>query len=564
MLIELTLRNLAILSQVRVEFAPGLNVLSGETGAGKSIILHGLGLLLGGRASSEMVRSGEEEAEVVGLFDPEPELLEAVLRLEGEAVAGEAVSIRRVVSAAGRSRAYVGARPVSVQALRELAPLLVDYAGQHEHHVLLEESQHRVMLDRYGELTGEAAAVAMAVGALREVEGRRQALREREADREAREDFLRFQWKELKDANLKEGEEAALVQEKQILANAEKLSREARGAEAALYSGGGSAVERLGEASSRLSVLSGIDPALGAMKDEMTQVLIATEELARSLRDYSRRIEADPQRLEQVQERLGELARLARKHRTDAEGLPSRFAVLDGELRALEQTDSLLLALEGEVVLREKEAMAAAQALSSRRREVSRAMAQAMETELRDLGMNRARLEVVVEPRGQDPSSLDSTGMDRVSFSFSANPGEEPRPLARIASGGELSRILLALKRVLARAARVQTFVFDEIDTGLGGATSEKVGAKMAAIARDGQVLCITHLAPIAAFADAHFLVGKAEEEGRTRTRVERLQGEERVAELARMVGGTQTVASMDLAREMIGRRSGGVAKPGS
>ncbi|MCK6526238.1 DNA repair protein RecN [Myxococcota bacterium] len=555
MLIELTIRNLAIVAEVSVRFAEGLNVLSGETGAGKSIILHGLGLLLGARASAELVRTGEEEAEVEGLFDPEPDLVERLVSLEIPAEAGDAVSIRRVVSSAGRSRAYVAGRAVPASVLRDLAPYLVDYAGQHEHHVLLDEARHLDLLDRYGGLAADRAAVASAVAALRAAEGALAEQLRREGERAQREDFLRFQWKELKDAAPRREERTELDAERLRLANAERLARDARAAEEALYSGGGSVVERLGEAVARVSSLRSIDPDLAALHDDLASALLAAEEGARALRDYARRVQHDPERLDRIQERLAELSGLARKHRVEVDGLADRLAELDAELTALDYAEERRASLEGEAKRLTGVAMGLAAALSARRGDAARRLTAAVEAELRDLAMPRARLAVVLERRGEGREALDPTGIDRASFHLSANPGEEPRPLARVASGGELSRVLLAVKRALAGASRVQTFVFDEIDAGIGGATAEVVGAKIRDISREDQVLCITHLPQIAACADAHYFVVKEEVGGRTRTRVERLQGEDRVLELARMVGGaTVTGTSRELARELITR----------
>lgn len=558
MLIELTIRNLAIVAEVTVRFAEGLNVLSGETGAGKSIILHGLGLVLGARASADLVRTGEEEAEVQALFDAEPDLIARLESLDIRCEPGDAVPVRRVISASGRSRAYVCGKAVPATVLRELAPLLVDYAGQHEHHVLLDEQQHLDLLDRYGDLVAERRALAAEVADLRAAEAELAEQARREDERAQREDFLRFQWKELHDAGLRPGEEAELEAERRRLANAERLARDARAAEEALYSGSASAVERLGEAASRIEALMAIDPDLAPLHAELSAALVAAEEAARTLRDYARRIHHDPERLDQVQERLAEISRLARKHRTDAEGLLERYRELEAELKALEGAEERRAALEAEVRRLTAAALARAARLGERRRAAAARLTAAVESELRDLAMPRARFVVDVCGRGADRAALDATGTDRVTFFLSANPGEEPRPLARVASGGELSRILLAMKRALAGASRVQTFVFDEIDTGIGGATAEVVGAKIRDIARDGQVICITHLPQIAAFADAHFFVGKEEVGGRTRTRVERLDDEARVVELARMVGGaTVTETSRGLARELIERRKG-------
>ncbi len=576
MLRELRIRDIAIIEDVAVEFGAGLNVLSGETGAGKSIVLGALGLVLGGRAGAEWVRTGRASAEVQARFDRSPEvdaaLVELDLPLDGDE---DGLLVRRVVTSSGRSRAYIGVTGVPVAALRRVAVELVDYAGQHEHQVLLDDARHLGILDRFGVDPKTLDRAVVAVAAARALLDERARMSRLDADRRVREDYLRYQLEELEHADLQDGEEDALEAERTVLRNAVALADRARRAEAALYGDAGSAVERIGDAIGRLRELVAIDPAMAAVLEAVDESLIGIEEAGRELAAYARRTRQDPARLEEVDDRLTLVHDLQRKHRRDFDGLLELRRAMEAELAELEGLGVRREALAGELGAARAGAREACARLASERTAASVRLSSEVEAQLAGLAMDRARLVAtpVPVPESADAVPLGdddgapfavATGTEQVAFLLTANPGEEPRRLSRVASGGELSRILLAVRRALAGASggRVQVCVFDEVDTGLGGATAEKVGDKLQEIARSGQVVCITHLPQIAARADRHFRVEKHVAEGRTHTVVAALDADQRVEELVRMVAGEDVAGTAEaFAREMLARSRGPAAR---
>lgn len=564
MLRELRIRDVAIIEDVSVTFGAGLNVLSGETGAGKSIILGALGLVLGGRASAEMVRTGRPSAEVQAWFDLDEPVREALRALDVEPDPDDdGLLVRRVVNANGRSRAYLSGTSVPVGSLRDVAAVLVDYASQHEHQVLLDEARHRAIVDRFGELGDRVAAVEEAVTALRSVDEALRRLESLEDDQRKRLDFVEFQLGELDSADPRAGEEEELEQERRVLGSAARLADRAREAERALYGGGAAAVDRLGVAVKALRELSETDTSLKPLLEGIEGALFAVEDAGRELASYASRTRQDPRRLQEIEDRLALLHQLSRKHRTDVDGLVTLREELRAEADELGDLDSRVDGLRARREEARAAARAACTALTDARREAGDALARAVEGELASLAMPRARLEVQVGPLPEglelgDGRLAAQHGADAVAMLLSANPGEEPRALSRVASGGELSRILLAVRRALADSlsVQVQVCVFDEIDSGMGGATAETVADKLAEIAQGGQVLAITHLPRIAAVADTHFRVEKQVSDGRTRTDVVRLLGQDRVDEVVRMVAGTaQTEAAETFARELLGAR---------
>ncbi len=568
MLHELRIRDIAIIEDVTVSFGPGLNVLSGETGAGKSIILGALGLVLGGRGSADIVRTGRDGAEVQGIFDLTPEVREILAELDlSVPEEEELLLVRRSVSAAGRSRAWIGGNPVPVASLRQMASTLVDYASQHEHQVLLDMQHHRGILDRFGGLQEELAEVRSRVGAARELKRELDRLRGLEDEQRARADYLRYQLDELDSAEPTEGEEQSLEKDRLILGDAVRLAGKAREAEQALYGGNGAAGERLGTAVKALRDVAAIDPTLADTLQSVQEALIAVEDAGRVLGSYASRMRADPRRLGKIEDRLAQLRQLARKHRTDTDGLVALHARIRADLQEIEGLDVRLDGLEAELRRASALALTACAELSRRRREAAGRLSSLVEVELASLAMPHARLVVDVAPLppadGVDLGagvSASEHGADAVELLLSANLGEEPRSLVRVASGGELSRILLSVRRALSgtSSVQVQVAVFDEIDSGMGGATAESVTAKLVDIAAEGQVLAITHLPRIAGAADHHFRVEKIVESGRTRTDVHLLRGQERVEELVRMVAGTaNTQAAETFARELLDWRAG-------
>jgi DNA repair protein RecN (Recombination protein N) len=564
---ELRIRDVAIIEDIEVSFGAGLNVLSGETGAGKSIILDALGLVLGNRASGEMVRTGRPGAEVQALFDRSVEVDRLLSSLEVHMnEEDEGLLIRRTVSAAGRSRAWICGTGVTLAALRELATLLLDYGSQQEHRVLLEETQHLAILDRFSGLSERCRALTEQVTGLRLLVERRSALQEQSEESLVRADFLRFQLRELGSLAPLEGEFSELKTEVSRLRNAADIGAKAHEVVDTLYSSDASAVDQLAASLTGLEFLAQLDGSLAEPLAALRSALIVLEDTGHELGSYARSVREDPERLQEVEDRISELGHLSRKHRCTAAELPGLQRRIEEELGGLEHLSDNLVELDHEIEERGADLLLEAAELSVQRGRGAARLSEQMGAELGSLGMNRARLDVSIEDvpkgaglvevaRGDSLVMVSSTGTDKVRFEFSANIGEELRPLAKVASGGELARILLALRRALAGSGAVQVCVFDEVDAGIGGVTAEIVAAKLAGIAETSQVLCITHLPQIAAAAEHHFRVRKAVDGGRTRTCIAVLDEGRQVAELMRMVAGTdRSEAAEAFARELLDR----------
>lgn len=551
MLTFLRVRHLAIIDQLEVELGPGLNVITGETGAGKSILIDALSLVLGERAAPELVRTGAKQAEVEALFDigDDPE---ALARLSASGLDPEPeLVVRRVVLASGRTRAYVNGSLASAGQLAELARGLVDISSQHEHHTLVDPGTHLGYLDAFGKLEPLREQVSEAHRALREAD---EALREAEkaaASKGEREDLLRFQMREIDELDPKPGEEQELAEERERLRHAARLASTAGGAEDALYAQDGAVCEVLGRLSSEVRDAARIDPALAPTADALDAALAQLEEAARELGGYARRVTMDPERLADLEDRLARLKRLTRKYGGDVDGILAHREAAARELEALDSAEERIAELEQIRQRTLERATEAARALSQQRRTIADELARRISEELASLGMGGARVTVQVAPLAErggelmvDGARLSETGIDRVEFLIAPNRGEEPRPLRKVASGGELSRAMLAIKRVLAGVGRAGLYVFDEVDAGVGGAVAEVIGQKLADVARHHQVICITHLAPIAVYADRHYRVAKTVEGERTKSRIDVLDREERLEEIARMVGGLKITES--------------------
>jgi DNA repair protein RecN (Recombination protein N) len=548
MLTDLYIKNFAIIDNLHVAFREGLNVLTGETGAGKSIIIDAVNLVLGGRASADLIRTGEEEATVEALFDlsHRPEILTGFA--ENGVECGGELLVKRIVSRTGRNRVFVDGGLSTIAALADLAGRLINIYGQHESQTLLKPESHLLLLDGFGAIVLLREAFAAVHDDYRQTRNSIRLLDEGERDAARRLDLLAFQSEEIESAGLLPGEEEELSRERELLVHGEKLLVNSRGAFDALYGGDDSILGRLRQVLAGVGEIRAIDAKLSEVTETLNGSYLQLEDAALALRDYASRVETDPQRLQAIDDRLDLIFRLKKKYAPTVAEIIAFKAEIDRELAAL--VDRLESRGELEQKLRELEERLSTQGkeLSLRRKEAAKALKAAMEKELRELAMKNAIFEVAFiqleEPR--------ATGMERAEFLFSPNPGEAPKPLARIASGGELSRLMLALKQVHPESD-VPTLVFDEVDTGIGGATSALVGEKLKRVAVGQQVLCITHLPQVAAFADHHFRVEKVVEGGRTRTCVNHLAGNERVSEMARMLGGVKiTEKTMEHAREMI------------
>lgn len=554
----LRIRNLAIIEETELELGPGLNVITGETGAGKSILIASLALVLGGRGDAGLVRTGCPRAEVEALFElgPAPRV-RALLAEQGIEVDDELV-VRRVVLQSGRTRAYVGGRLTPVRVLRELARGLVDISSQHEHHTLVDPRTHLDHLDAFADLTGSRSQVAHAhaglVAAVRALRTAEEAIRERAE----REDLLRFQLSEYNALEPREGELDALEETLQRLHHAADLARVATDAERSLYSTDNAIASRLARLTGRLEGAVRHDPTLGAFIDRLDSARTEIEEVARDLDRYAADLPLDPRALSEAEDRLQALRRIIRKHGHTLDDLLEWGARATVELDALGAGEARVEALSEALSEARDGARATAHALSQARHAAATPLARAMTTELASLGMGGAEVLVDVAPLegdggvALDGQRLTARGIDRVEFLIAPNPGEAPRPLARVASGGELSRALLALKRVLSGIGPVGLFVFDEVDTGVGGAIAEVIGQKLAAIARTNQVLCITHSPQVAVYAHQHHFVHKLHEDGRTHSRIKRLDEPGHLHEISRMLGGIDvSEASRAAARQL-------------
>lgn len=554
MLKLLRVNNIALIPALEVEFGPGLTLLTGETGAGKSILIDALGLLLGDRASPDLVRSGEERAAVEAVFD----LPDAAGLLEerGLSTDGDEVVIRRELQASGKGRATVNGALVPVNLLRDLAPRLTVIHGQHEPQGLLDPSTHLDLLDHFAG-ADDGRPLAEFFRDLRAAEAALERLRGDRREAERRREMLEFQATEIERAGLAAGEEESLRVEKARQANAGRLAALSGEAYALLYDDEGAALSRLGQAFRRVEELAAIDSSFQPHLDARASALAPLEDLALRLRDYHEQLEVSPGRLDEIEARLALLERLKKKY-----GATVEEVLAFGE-RCRRELDALLSPEEQERALEaRRERLAAsylerARGLSKRRRAAALELRKRVQAELAQLAMEKTRFEVAFAPEDPeaagDPSGWTERGLERAEFLLSPNPGEELRPLARIASGGELSRIMLGLKSVVRSDVPGLTLVFDEVDAGIGGRVAEVVGRKLKAVAARQQVLCVTHLPQIAAFADRHLAVRKRVERGRTVTLVEPLEGESRIEEVARMLGGeTITPTARQHAREML------------
>ncbi len=584
MLTTLRISGFAIVDQVEVRFGPGLNVLTGETGAGKSILVNALHLVLGGRMSAEVLREGAEEAVVEAILELPPShpvfarLEAAGVPLPDEPQETCELLVRRVASKGGRGRAFVNGVLCTVGILEAAMKGVVDVSGQHEHVSLLDPATHRSLLDAFAGLPrpardgrepderqpmdgGDAllARYAASYSALAALVRERDELERDAGERARRADYLAFQLRELDAADPKPGEDDALEAERRVLASAEKLRDAARAAEGLVYGNEGSASERVGQALRALAEATALDRRLEAPSSLLRSAAIEVEEAGRELSRYADGLGGDPERLRAVEERLEVLRALARRHGGTLAAATARRAEMAEELARVSGGGERLAALAGEIEARGAEALLLAHELTKVRARAAKSFCEAVRAELEGLAMGRCRLEVAFpSPEGGvtvDGRVIGATGAEDVEILIAPNPGEPARPLARIASGGELSRILLAVKRTLARKDLVDTYVFDEVDAGVGGAVAEAMGRALSEVSRGRQVLCVTHLPQVAAFADRHYRVEKRVSGGRTHTVVNPLQSEEeRRHEVARMMAGqTVTSSALEHAAELIG-----------
>ncbi|RUQ39477.1 MAG: DNA repair protein RecN [Candidatus Competibacteraceae bacterium] len=558
MLTHLRIRDFAIVEALELELAAGMSAVTGETGAGKSILVDAIGLLLGDRADSGTVRHGAERADISAVFDLGQHPQTRAWLAERDLDSGSECHLRRVIASSGRSRHYINGVPQPAQTLRELGEQLVDIHGQHEHQSLLRRDAQRQLLDDHA---GNQALLVTLAAAWRDWQQTRQALRDlRQAasERDARLDILRYHLHELNALNLAEGEITELEQEQRRLAHARQLLDTGQSLLGWLSESEDTAViDRLSHSLRELDGLSRLDERLVPISELLSAALIQVQEASSELRGYLQALDLDPEHLTRIEQRLAAAHQLARKHRINAEELPALRVRFAAERDTLEHSETRLDQLQQAMQAAQAAYQAQAAQLSERRQQAARALSERISAALAGLGMPGGQLAIVLE-RLDKPTP---TGLEAVEFQVSANPGQPLRPLAKVASGGELSRISLAIQVITAHAAHIPTLIFDEVDTGIGGGVAEVVGRQLRALGAQRQVLCVTHLPQVAAQAHQHFKVAKHSDATTTHTRVRVLTLEERVGEIARMLGGLELTANtLAHAREMLDR----AATPGA
>jgi len=563
MLKELNIKNFAIIDQLRVEFAPGLNVFTGETGAGKSIVVDALNLALGERASADLIRTGCQEAVVEAAFELNGRgtaEITALLSEQGiEVNPGEDLIVRRVLSSSGKNKVYINGSLANLNTLTALGASLADIHGQHEHQSLLSLERQMELLDSFGGLSELRDVLSDAYHRLQDVRKELAELEAGERDRAQREDMLRFQKNEIEAAMLKPGEDMDLSNEQKLLTNSEKIAGLSHAADEALYSSENSVLTGLKKAMTNLRDIAAIDNRLAPVLELCEAGRAQIEEASREVSAYADRVEFDPDRLEQIGDRLDLVQKLKKKYGSTIDEIIQFGKSASAKLERIERSTDEIERLRKEIHSIKSGLTAKAQELTKKRGAASLVLEKKIEAELSHLGMKKTTFTVkITQEPGQDTldgRKLGPRGADHVEFLISPNPGEEPKPLVKIASGGELSRIMLALKTILVEGDSIPTLVFDEVDAGIGGAVAEEVGKKLKSVATKRQVFCITHLPQIASMATSHYGVSKSVKKDRTNTEVRLLDKKDRVDEIARMLGGKIiTEATLKHAEEMIER----------
>ena len=561
MLRELRIKNFAVIDEAALELGPGLNVLTGETGAGKSLILNALGIVSGDRVSSDLIRHGEDEATVEALFEEVPESVKQKLR-EADFAVDDPLVIKRIVSRSGRNRIYLSGSLCPLNLLADISSSTVHIYGQHEHHELLRPETHIALLDAFAGLADSVSGMSAKFRTLNSVwqslSQARELLEKRRKDKAA----LALQGEEIANARLWPGEEEELQAKKNVLLHAEKLYQGCLEGQELLYEGENALVGRLGRYGTKIRELAAIDNGLQPTADLVEGALAQLEEANSGLRRYAERVHFEPGALEQLEDRLAEIHRLKRKYNGRVEDILAIQAAVESQLESLQRGEEEMPALERAFESARQTAWEAAGVLAQERQKAAKQFKRQLEKEIKSLGMPETIFEVRfldLTDKEDDPpylvggKKLTEQGSDQVEFYFSPNPGEPPKPLAKIASGGELSRLMLAMKALVLGTGDIPTLLFDEVDAGVGGGVAEIVGQKLKQVAARHQVICVTHLPQIAALADSHYAVRKEISRGRTSTKVKKLKEQERVEEIARMLGGVKiTDKTIRHAEEMV------------
>jgi DNA repair protein RecN (Recombination protein N) len=559
MLRELHIRNVSVIRDITVEFGRGLNVITGETGAGKSIIINALSLVLGERLSGDIIRTGEEEALIEALFDlPSDRIPPDVSEyLEDHAIdATDGLVLKRIISSRGKNRVYVNGSISQVQTLATLSRSLVDIHGQYEHQSLLSPVNQLYVLDVFGDLTGERNRIAALYKKISELRQGITDLENLERDRLQKIDLLQYQVNEIDAANLQPGEDDELERELNILKSAVRLAELASVSYEELYANDSSCLTMLSGILKNLQEISSIDDSASEAASSIESALPLLEEASGFLRDYRDRIEFNSGRLEQVQERLDLISGLKRKYGQTIDEILSFRDSASAELEKLQKSEETLGSLKEELDAVTAEYIKKATLLTRKRQKAAADIEKRVTRTLADLAMQQAEFSILFKNENRE-DRFTPNGMDSIEFMISPNPGEELRPLRKIASGGELSRIMLALKSILAGGDNIPVLIFDEIDSGIGGRTAETVGRKLRELSESHQIICITHLPQIAAYASHHIRIDKTVTEGRTEVRAASVSQKQRAEEIARMLGGEISKASLKHAEEMLGKAAG-------
>jgi DNA repair protein RecN (Recombination protein N) len=571
MLRTLYIKNYALIEELTVEFSTGLVIITGETGAGKSIIIDALSLILGDRASTEVVRSGAERAIVEATFQVAGNQRLKALCQENEMDCPDELLVRREVSVKGQSRCFMNDSPVTLTLQKQVGELLVDLHGQHEHQSLLRVETHIGMLDDFGGLDGMVAEFQTAYKVLREKEASLSSLRQREQQLREKQEFYEFQVREIDAVNPRAGEEEELERELKILENSERLYGATAKLYEMLYEGEQSVHDQLVVIRNQLERLAEIDERFGEAAGESGSAEAIVSELAKFIQGYNARVEFNPERLEELRDRLGRLVLLKKKYGGTLESLLQHREEIGKEVLLAENFDGVITSLSAEVEQARKECALIAQRLSAKRHDIARRIEHAIVGELAKLGIAHGTFTVQITQEEVPPSAassyvksgrkcigLNPRGYDVVEFLLSTNLGEEPKPLVKVASGGEVSRIMLALKSILAKSDRLPVLIFDEIDVGVSGRIAQAVGLSLKALSGFHQVIAITHLPQIAGLADTHYAVYKTEDRKRASTSIRRLTLDDQVREVAKLMSGSEiTEAGLEGARELMGLKSG-------
>jgi DNA repair protein RecN (Recombination protein N) len=565
MLCELLIKNFAIIDDLNIRFSEGLNILTGETGAGKSIIVNAVALILGSRASPKMIRSGAETAELEALFQiAEKNPLMKIIRETGYD-ASEGLLVKRIVSRNERHRVYINGHMATTQALSVITQHLASISGQFSHQGILKEEQQLMILDQFGQLLEMRRNIFEDYHRIIPLLDKLRDLEAKHRHRAEHLELLQFEREEIFKAALSVGEDEKLEMEKNRLKHAESLYEKIYQTIESLYSGEGAVIERLTTIKKNIESACRIDPALEEQTRQISDVLIGTEESVESLRRYLKQIHVDEKRLDAVEARLDTISRLKRKYGGSIESVLEHLESIERELSGIEDLPIEIASIQKRLSALHSSISDSVRTISKKRIDAAEAFSKKVETELTNLKMGKTRFSISLSkmPAGPnsdphlivDQNAVGEYGMDQVRFMIAPNVGESLKPLGDIASGGELSRVVLAIKAILAQNDSVETLIFDEVDAGIGGGTAEVVGKKLASLARYHQVICITHLPQIAAFADHHYQISKTVHEGRTATRIFPIDEERRIQEIARMLGGTKiTPTTLEHAREMLSR----------